>query len=94
MSKSAERTIDHDTIRKWVEDRNGRPATVKRTGSSDAPGILRIDFPGFSGEDTLEPVEWDAFFQTFEESELAFLYQDDTTSTFCKFVRRNEDDEE
>ena len=37
-------------------------------------------------------IEWDDFFQTFDERKLAFLYQDKTkdggTSRFFKFVRR------
>ena len=45
MSDS-QRTIDHDEIRRWVEERNGRPAHVKRTGNDGDPGLLRIDFPG------------------------------------------------
>lgn len=42
------------------EKRGGFPATVKRTEHEHKPGILRIDFPGFSGEDNLERVDWDA----------------------------------
>lgn len=89
---SANHTIDHKKIRQWVEERGGKPAAVKQTGSQDDPGILRIDFPGYSGEETLEPISWDEFFEKFEESNLAFLYQEETsggdTSRFCKFVNR------
>jgi hypothetical protein len=43
-------TTDHDEIRQWAEARNGRPAVVKSTrGKGDDTGILRIDFPGYSG---------------------------------------------
>ena len=35
-------TTDHDEIRRWVEERGGKPSRVKRTGGSDDPGILRI----------------------------------------------------
>lgn len=89
---SAAKTTDHDTIRHWAEERGGHPATVKGTGSHDDPGILRIDFPG-SSEDSLEPVEWDEFFEKFDSNHLAFLYQeekDGKTSRFCKFVHRDE----
>ena len=87
---SAKTTTDHNTIKKWVEKRGGKPARVKGTGSGDGdPGILRIDYPGYSGEDTLEEIEWDEFFEAFEDNNLAFLYQDEGKSRFSKFVARN-----
>jgi hypothetical protein len=89
----AKATIDHDTIRRWVEERGGKPAHVKRTGQKGDPGILRIDFPGFSGEGTLEAISWDEWFEAFEENELAFLHQDAKAdgepSTFNKLVSRD-----
>ena len=74
--RSAHTTTDHDFIRRWVEERGGKPSRVKRTGGGDDPGILRIDFPGFSGEGTLEEIEWDEWFEKFDENELAFLHRD------------------
>jgi len=65
---------------------------VKRTRGAGGPGILRIDFPGYSGARSLEPISWDEFFERFEESKLAFLYQDETgsgrPSRFNKLVGR------
>jgi hypothetical protein len=91
-SKSSHLTIDHDEIRRWVEERGGHPARVAGTGSGEDPGLLRIDFPGFSGEGKLEPISWEQFFEAFEENELAFAYQDQKKSgepsTFSKLVRR------
>lgn len=88
---SAETTTDHATIRRWVEARNGKPATVSATHASDPAGILRIDFNDF--EEGLEPLSWDAFFAKFDEAGLAFLYQDRTSdgakSRFFKLVPRN-----
>ena len=86
-------TTDHDFIRKWVEERKGKPTTVKGTETkSEHAGLLRIDFPGYSGEGKLEEISWDEFFDKFEESKLAFLYQDKThdgkLSRFNKFVHR------
>jgi hypothetical protein len=49
---------------------------------------LRIDYPGFSGEDTLEELSWDEFFETFDQNDLAFLYQEEADSRFSKFVER------
>ncbi len=93
MAGSAKTTIDHGEIRAWVEERGGCPARVKQSGNGDDPGILRIDYPGFSGRETLEKIPWDEFFRWFDENELAFLHQDTTaggqTSRFSKLVRRD-----
>lgn len=86
-----ERTTDHALIKKWVEQRDGRPATVRATEEDGHAGILRIDFG--PKEERLEEIEWDEFFRKFDESDLAFLYQDRTKdgklSRFHKFVRRS-----
>src|SRR5690606_21874391 len=84
----AKATIDHDAIKEWVEERGGCPAQVKGSGSTDNPGILRIDYPGYGGKQSLEKISWDAFFDAFEDNELAFLYQDDGKSRFSKLVSR------
>ena len=85
---TAKPTTDHDTIRKWVEARKGRPARVKATGRGKDPGILRIDFPGFSGEDTLEEIEWDEFFEWFDRNKLALLLSNERGNRFNKLVAR------
>jgi len=91
-SGTSKTTTDHDTIRKWAEERGGSPATVKGTGKGDEAGVLRIDFPGYSGEDRLEHISWDEFFEKFDDKKLAFLYQDETRdgeeSRFFKLVSR------
>jgi hypothetical protein len=85
-------TTDHDEIRRWAEARDGRPATVKGTesGGEDA-GILRIDFPG-GEEDRVEEISWDEWFEKFDDSDLALLYQEEKASgedsTFFKLVSR------
>ena len=88
-TQSAKATTDHDTIRRWVEEREGCPATVKSTRKGSDPGLLRIDFPGYSGEDTLECISWDEWFKGFEENKLAFLYEDEPNSRFNKLVSRD-----
>ena len=85
---SAKSTVDHDEIRNWVEERGGNPACVKGSGGGDDPGILRIDYPGFSGEETLQSIDWDTFFKGFEDNNLAFLYQPEGDSRFSKLVER------
>lgn len=90
MSDS-ETTTDHEVIRKWIEERDGRPATVRATEEDGHAGILRVDFG--PKEDRLDEIEWDEFFRKFDEADLAFLYQDRTQdgglSRFHKFVRRS-----
>jgi len=89
---AAKATTDPETIRKWVEARGGRPATVKATGDAREPGILRIDFPGYGDDDALQPLSWDKFFEAFEANGLAFLYQGGKNSRFNKFVSRESAD--
>ncbi len=92
MAGESKTTTDHETIRRWIEERDGKPATVKATGDKEDPGLLRVNFPGYSGEDSLEEISWEAFFEKFDEKNLAFLYQDEKssgeTSRFFKFVNR------
>lgn len=87
------RTTDHETIRNWAEERGGTPATVADTGDESDPGILRFDFEDGDDED-LQEISWDAFFETFEENDLAMLYQEQVEggeeSRFVKFVSREE----
>ena len=79
-------TTDHEEIRQWVEERGGRPARVEGTN------LIRIDYPGFSGTDTLELISWNDLFEVFDENNLAFIYQEETKdggeSRFSKFVDR------
>jgi hypothetical protein len=93
MATKTKTTTDHDEIRRWAEAHGGKPAVVRGTGDSDDPGILRIDFPGGAGEESLEHVSWDEWFQKFDEADLAFLYQEERAdgqdSTFFKLVRRD-----
>ena len=90
-SHESKTTTDHDDIQQWVEARGGQPAKVKGTESRGSV-LLRIDYPGYTGEDTLERIEWDEFFEIFDENNLAFLYQERTAdgglSRFSKFVER------
>ncbi|RBP65463.1 hypothetical protein DFO66_10446 [Brevibacterium sanguinis] len=92
MTSQSTTTTDHDEIRSWVETHDGKPASVRSTESGGDPGVLRIDFPGGSGEDDLEHISWDDWFQKFDDENLAFLYQeqksDGSDSTFFKLVSR------
>jgi hypothetical protein len=87
-------TTDHDQIRKWAEARGGKPATVRSTHSKQGTGIIRIEFPGAPNakDDALEEISWEEFFEKFDESDLALLYQEETASgersNFNKLVGR------
>jgi hypothetical protein len=90
---SSRALIDHDEIRRWAEERNGKPARIKGTGGDGDIGMIRLDFPGYSGEGSLEEISWDEWFQKFDESNLALLVQDKTArgpkSNFNKLVNRD-----
>ena len=80
-------TTNHDQIKRWAEARAGVPSRVKGTD------LLRIDYAGYSGEETLEQISWEEFFQIFDENKLAFLYQEKLesgeTSRFSKLIDRD-----
>ena len=82
----AKTTTDHSTIRKWAEARDGRPARVKGTGHAKDAGLLRLDFG--KPEENLEAITWEEFFDKFEESALALLYEDEPDNRFNKLVSR------
>jgi hypothetical protein len=92
-SAESNTTTDHEFIRKWAEERGGTPACVKGTGGGNDPGMIRIDFPGWSGEESLQPISWDEWFKAFDDNKLALLYQDTTKggeeSRFNKLVSRS-----
>lgn len=95
MAGSSETTTDHETIRRWAEGRGAHPATVKGTGDKGSAGVLRLDFEGGKDDDRdsrLEPISWEEFFEKFEATNLAFLYQETLKSgeqsRFFKFVQR------
>ena len=67
-------TTDHDEIIRWVEERGGRPATV---AGEEGAAALRIDFQDDDGDESLEAISWTEFFDTFEEANLAFIYQEE-----------------
>ncbi len=86
----AQKITDHDEIRRWAEERGGRPAKVEGTGQGEGDGLLRFDFG--DKDDRLEEISWEEFFEIFEENDLALLEQEETKSgaksRFSKFVQR------
>ncbi len=91
-SAQSRTTSDHEEIRKWAEERGAHPACVRGTGGKGDIGMLRLDFPGYTGEDKLQPISWDEWFEKFDERGLALLFQEKTArgqrSNFNKLVNR------
>ena len=46
QSSEAQQTTDHDIIRKWTEERGGKPATVKATEYLGADSIVLCEVEG------------------------------------------------
>ena len=86
-------TTDHDEIRQWAEARGAKPSCVRGTGGGGDTGMLRLDFPGFSGAESLQEISWDEWFEQFDDQGLALLYQEETAggerSNFNKLVSRD-----
>jgi hypothetical protein len=55
--------------------RRAVPATVAGTEHDGHLGVLRLDFPGYTG-DRLREVSWDEWLATFERRRLDFIYQE------------------
>ncbi|HWD98747.1 MAG TPA: DUF892 family protein [Bryobacteraceae bacterium] len=95
-SHTGNMTTDHDEIRRWAEERGGKPACVQGTGGKGDIGMLRLEFPGKPNakDSKLQPISWDDFFGKFDERGLAMVFQDKTArgqkSNFNKLVSREE----
>jgi hypothetical protein len=93
-------TTDHEEIRRWAEERGGKPACVRGTGGDGDIGMLRIEFPDRpqSKDENLKEISWDAWFKAFDANDLALVYQETTSdgriSRFNKIVSRNAAEEE
>lgn len=90
---AAHMLTDPQEIRRWAEERGGKPACVRGTGRKKGDiGMIRLDFPGFSGEQSLQPISWEEWTRQFEENNLALLVQEKTAggeqSNFNKLVSR------
>jgi hypothetical protein len=84
---------EHDEIREWAESRKAKPACVKGTENKEGSScLLRLDFPGYSGDQTLQSIPWDQWFRVFDQRNLALIVEekmaDGTPSNFNKLVSR------
>lgn len=68
-------TRNHQVIRRWAQERRAKPATVPGTEHNGRPGVLRFNFPGYGGR-RLQEISWDRWFQSFDERNLIFRFQE------------------
>ncbi len=67
-------TRSGDVIRRWAEERGGRPVAATR-GPDGRPRTLRIDFEQNGDNGRLGPISWDEWLGVFSDRDLVFLYQ-------------------
>ena len=85
-------TQDHEEIRRWADARGAIPAEVASTHTDDKTGILRFCFPDTEqrNDKNLRSIEWEEFFEKFDENNLELVYQEHTAdgepSNFNKLV--------
>jgi hypothetical protein len=92
-SKRVQRVLtEHEEIQEWAEARSASPACVKGTEREEGSCLLRLDLPGYSGEQSLETIPWDQWFRVFDERKLALIVEDKMAdgrpSNFNKLVSR------
>lgn len=83
-------TTARGEVERWVRGRGGRPVEATGEGAS-----LGFQFPADDGEG--DRIEWDAFFERFEEEGLAFAYDsnagDAAPGDACALVDRDRAEE-
>ncbi len=85
-------TQDHEEIQKWAETRGAKPAEVASTERNGETGIIRLEFPKATNANdaNLKEISWEEFFEKFDKSGLALVYQELTAdgeqSNFNKLV--------
>jgi len=70
-------TRSHEVICQWAEERGATPATVGEPEGQVR--VLRLNFPGYGG-DNLQEIEWEEWFEPFDQRELVVLYQEHKAS--------------
>jgi hypothetical protein len=84
--------MEHEEIRRWAEDRGAVPTCVRGTGGRGDTGMIRLEFPSYGEEPKLQPINWDEWFEKFDEKDLALMVQEETAggerSNFNKLVSR------
>jgi len=81
MAGNVKWTLEHTVIRRWAEERRGKPCR-----------FLHIYLPGYGARGAFARVSWDRFFAEFEDKKLAFVYQERSASgkpsSFYRLVHR------
>ena len=91
-------TQDREEIQQWAERRGAKPGEVASTEGKGGPGILRIMFPKapHHNDGALKEISWDEFFEKFDASGLALVYQEVTAegaeSNFNKLIHPEDED--
>lgn len=70
------RTVDHDTIRRWAEERSAFPVHAVAPLDRGDPRTLRIRVPGKRMRTRVEPIQWHEWFERFDEQRFAFVFED------------------
>jgi len=93
---------DHEAIRDWAAARIGAPAIVDRSAQPGTQGVLILVFDQHAYEDQDRPerppnaggyelVEWDDWFEIFDEEQLALVVAKDVPGVrenFHEIIRR------
>jgi hypothetical protein len=69
-------TTNHEIIQRWAAARQATPATVPGRPHGDRPGVLTFDFPINGRNARLQLIDWSAWFKSFDERGLNFIYQE------------------
>lgn len=85
--------MDRETTRRGAEERGEAPSPVSSTRSEDDPGLIRLDFPGYSDARALKEISWSDRFHMFAENDLALYHQettgDGTRSNFNRLIKKD-----
>ena len=82
-------TRDHERIRRWVSERGGYPAEAD--GDGDGGTDLRVAL----SDDDAARLDWDEFFDRFDEADLAMAYRvaaDEDATASARLVPAEEAD--
>ncbi len=74
-------TKDHEEIKHWASERKAHPARVKGTDA-----LLRFDFEEAEKDEKLERIDWDKFFEIFDQRGIELIYDEDKGSRFQRFA--------
>ena len=67
--------------RQSVDEPGTTPAREQKPGSVTRAGLIRFDFPGNIGEQSLEAIGWEEWFEKFKERNLSPLAQGETATS-------------